>query len=303
MTCSLDRMLQFAIKTVAACAVLAGALVAFDAKADVWVHVDDQGVTHFSPVRVDERYELFYRGPVASAPARAEAAAESAAPLPTLKELKPKLAQFFESSTRYKQMQPMILDAARIHRLDYELLQALIAAESGFDQDAVSSKGAIGLMQIMPDTARRFGVDSDQWSSIENKLKNPRLNLQLGARYLRLLINMFPGRLDLALAAYNAGEGAVQKAGNAIPNFKETQEYVAMVTQLYTVLKPQPVGQPGKPAATTATTSAAKTLPSYGPGFVLNTPRDPYTLVQPGRGNMVPPLQPAAPAEPSVAVD
>lgn len=299
MTCSPDRMLQFAIKTVAACAVLSGVVIAFDAKADVWVHVDEQGVTHFSPVRVDERYELFYRGPVASAPARAEAAAESAAPLPTLKELKPKLAQFFESSPRYKQMQPMILDAARIHRVDYELLQALIAAESGFDPDAVSSKGAIGLMQVMPDTARRFGVDSDQWSSIENKLKNPRLNLQLGARYLRLLINMFPGRLDLALAAYNAGEGAVQKAGNAIPNFKETQEYVAMVTQLYSVLKPSSVASPPKPAAT----AAAKTLPSYGPGFVLNTPRDPYTLVQPGRGNMVPPLQPAAPAEPPVAVD
>jgi len=221
--------------------------------------------------------------------------------LPTLKDLKPRLAQFFASSPRYKQMQSFIQEAARIHRVDYELLQALIAAESGFEPEAISSKGAIGLMQVMPDTARRLGVDSDRWSSVETKLKNPRLNLQLGARYLRMLIDMFPGRLDLALASYNAGEGAVQKAGNAIPNFKETQDYVVMVTQLYTVLKPPP------PVA--AARSTAKPGPRYGSGFVLNTSREPYTLVQSGRGNMVQPIRNAAPStspsdsESSVAAD
>lgn len=294
------RLLQIAIKKVAACALLAGACVTFDAKADVWVHVDAQGVAHFASERVDERYELFYRGPVASAAASSDAPVEqAAAPLPTLKDLKPKLAQFFASSPRYKQMQPFIQEAARIHRVDYELLQALIAAESGFDPEAISVKGAIGLMQIMPDTARRFGVDSDRWSSVENKLKNPRLNLQLGARYLRLLIDMFPGRLDLALASYNAGEGAVQKAGNAIPNFKETQDYVVTVSQLYTVLKPPPV--------VIAAKSPVKPAPAYGSGFVLNTPREPYTLVQSGRGNMVQPIRNATASpsdfETSVAVD
>jgi len=296
------HLLQIAIKTVAACALLAGACVTLDAKADVWVHVDAQGVAHFAPERVDERYELFYRGPTAAAPAPSDAPVEqAAAPLPTLKDLKPRLAQFFASSPRYKQMQSFIQEAARIHRVDYELLQALIAAESGFEPEAISSKGAIGLMQVMPDTARRLGVDSDRWSSVETKLKNPRLNLQLGARYLRMLIDMFPGRLDLALASYNAGEGAVQKAGNAIPNFKETQDYVVMVTQLYTVLKPPP------PVA--AARSTAKPGPRYGSGFVLNTSREPYTLVQSGRGNMVQPIRNAAPStspsdsESSVAAD
>jgi hypothetical protein len=290
------HLLQIAIKTVAACALLAGAWVTFDAKADVWVHVDAQGIAHFAAERVDERYELFYRGPAVSAPAPTDTPAEqAAAPLPTLKDLKPRLAQFFASSPRYKQMQPFIQEAARIHRVDYELLQALIAAESGFEPEAISSKGAIGLMQVMPDTARRFGVDSDQWSSVESKLKNPRLNLQLGARYLRLLIDMFPGRLDLALASYNAGEGAVQKAGNAIPNFKETQDYVVTVTQLYSVLKPTPVAAIPK--------STVKPGPHYGQGFVLNTSREPYTLVQSGRGNMVQPIRNAAPSESTVAVD
>ena len=295
-----DRyLLSCATKKVAACAMLAWAFVAFNAQADVWVHVDAQGVTHFAPNQVDARYELFYRGPVASATAPSYLPAKPEAPLPTLRQLKPKLAQFFESSPRYKQMQPFIQEAARIHRVDYELLQALIAAESGFDPEAISVKGAIGLMQIMPDTARRFGVDSDRWSSVENKLKNPRLNLQLGARYLRLLIDMFPGRLDLALASYNAGEGAVQKAGNAIPNFKETQDYVVTVTQLYTVLKPPVVVAPPK--------STAKSTSNFGPGFVLNTSREPYTLVQSGRGNMVQPIRNASPSSPdsesSVAVD
>jgi Transglycosylase SLT domain len=292
-------MLQFATKIVAACALLVGAGVAFDAQADVWVHVDAQGVTHFAPNQVDARYELFYRGPVSSGTAPSDPPERPAAPLPTLKELKPKLAQFFESSPRYKQMQPFIQEAARIHRVDYELLQALIAAESGFDPEAISVKGAIGLMQIMPDTARRFGVDSDRWSSVESKLKNPRLNLQLGARYLRLLIDMFPGRLDLALASYNAGEGAVQKAGNAIPNFKETQGYVVMVTQLYTVLKP--------PAIVATTKNMARPTSTFGPGFVLNTSREPYALVLSGRGNMVQPIRNTSPSSPddesSVAVD
>ena len=290
-------LLQIAIKTVAACAILAGAGFIFDAKADVWVHVDAQGVAHFAPERVDERYELFYRRPVAAAAASPDAADSVAAPVPTLRELKPKLAQFFESSPRYKQMQPFIQEAARIHRVEFELLQALIAAESGFDPEAISVKGAIGLMQIMPDTARRFGVDSDRWSSVQSKLTNPRLNLQLGARYLRLLMDMFPGRLDLALASYNAGEGAVQKAGNAIPNFKETQDYVITVSQLYTVLKPPPLVVTPK--------NTAKSGSDYGPGLVLNASREPYTLVKTGRGNMVQSIHNAAPSnsESSFAAD
>ena len=132
-------------------------------------------------------------------------------------------------------------EAARTHQIDYELLQALIATESGFDALAVSPKGAIGLMQLMPDTAARFGVSGDKTRSLAMKLADPKINIKAGSRYLQYLIDLFPGQLELALAAYNAGEGAVQRAGNKIPNFKETQNYVRTVMQLYTLLKPDPM--------------------------------------------------------------
>lgn len=121
------------------------------------------------------------------------------------------------------------------------MLQALIATESGFDALAISPKGAVGLMQLMPATATRFGVSVSGATPVEKRLTDPGVNINAGSRYLRYLINLFPGQLELALAAYNAGEGAVQRAGNKIPNFKETQNYVKTVMQLYTLLKPSPM--------------------------------------------------------------
>jgi hypothetical protein len=90
----------------------------------------------------------------------------------------------------------------------------------------------------MPATAQRYGVAADKRTTIEKKLFDPRINIAAGSRYLRDLIAMFPGQIELALAAYNAGEGAVQRAGNKIPNYKETQNYVQTVLQLYAYLKP-----------------------------------------------------------------
>ncbi len=264
-------------------------MASFHAQADVWVWVDEQGRTHFSDQQNDERYTLFYRAPV-------QPGASGAAPAaPAAPSLNPKLAEFFQSSPRYRKIQPLLKDAAVRYRVDYELLQALVATESGFDADAVSPKGAIGLMQVMPDTARRFGVDSDRWKSVEAKLADPKTNINLGTRYLRLLIDMFPGKLDLALASYNAGEGAVQRAGNKVPNYKETQNYVATVGELYTALKPVPVAQVSK-------TPGGRVKATYGEGYVLAGARDPYILQAPGaqgaavggavgRGNMVAPLQ------------
>jgi hypothetical protein len=264
-----------------------GLLLPALACADVWVRMDEEGLGHFAAQQLDDRYALFYRGP-AQKPAAEQGDVTPVAQTPSLKVFSPKLAHFFENSTRYRQIQPLIQEAARTHRIDYELLQALIAAESAFDTSAVSNKGAIGLMQIMPDTARRFGFDSDRWASIETKLLDPKTNIRIGTRYLRLLMDMFPGQLDLALASYNAGEGAVQKAGNAVPNFKETQNYVAMVMELYAVLKP--------PVLTA-------TIPNKGTGRVR------AQFVAPGgatgRGNMVAPLQAVHATDPStpLAVD
>ena len=209
--------------------------------ADVWGYVDEKGVAHFASERVNERYELFFKSAETFDTSRdPPPAAEPAAPAsPRFEPIAPsKLMAFFEISPTFKLVREHMRDASTDHNIDFELLQALIAAESGFNTTAVSPKGAIGLMQIMPATARRYGVDGDRKMAIEKKLTDPKLNIKTGSRYLRDLINMFPGQLELAIAAYNAGEGAVQRAGNQIPNYKETQAYVKTVLQLYAVLKP-----------------------------------------------------------------
>ncbi len=215
---------------------LAGAalalLLAPAAQAEVWGYVDARGVAHFSTEKVDERYELFFRGGESFDTARGTARSVAVPTAP------PKLIAFFEISPSYKQVKHHLREASKYHDIDYELLQALIATESGFDARAVSPKGAVGLMQIMPATAERYGVMGDAKTPVGTKLADPRTNVKTGSRYLRYLLDLFPGRLDLALAAYNAGEGAVQRAGNKIPNYPETQNYVKTVMQLYTMLKP-----------------------------------------------------------------
>ena len=124
------------------------------------------------------------------------------------------------AAERREALLPHVREAARRHRLDEALLMALIEVESGFRADARSPAGAIGLMQLMPQTARRFGV-ADPWQ--------PLANLDGGARYLSHLLGLFDGDLRLALAGYNAGEGSVLAAGRRIPPFKETQAYVPAV--------------------------------------------------------------------------
>jgi soluble lytic murein transglycosylase-like protein len=186
--------------------------------------------------------------------------------------------QYLTQSPRYKAVQHLLKEAAQMHRLEPELLQALIAAESGFDAQAVSPKGAVGLMQLMAPTAARYGVKSDRRSSIAQKLTDPAVNLSAGTRYLRDLIAMFPGRLDLALAAYNAGEGAVQRAGNKIPNYPETQNYVKTVLQLYAFLKPQVLSQADVPPA--AGVAAVPVVPGRVRMEIVGGAS--------GRGNMLP---------------
>jgi hypothetical protein len=220
------------------------------ARADVWGFVDPQGVAHFATEQVDARYELFFRSAESFDTRLDPPPPERVVTQPVAPEPPPppsKLLAFFDSSPSYKSVRQILQDASSDHNIDYELLQALIATESGFNATAVSPKGAIGLMQLMPDTARRYGVDSDRHGPLERKLTDPRINIRAGVRYLRDLINMFPGELELALAAYNAGEGAVMRAGNRIPNYKETQNYVKNVMALYAGLKP-----PTPPAAATA---------------------------------------------------
>ncbi len=114
---------------------------------------------------------------------------------------------------------PLILKAAQAQELQPELVRAVIERESGFRPCAVSPKGAQGLMQLMPATATRFGVDDPF---------DPAQNVATGAKYLKQLLDRFNGDLSLALSAYNAGPGAVEQAGG-IPDFAETREYVKAI--------------------------------------------------------------------------
>ena len=225
---------------------LAG-LQATPARADIWGYTDAQGMPHFSSFQVDERYEILLgdRGepePYTVQPYRkpAQVTAQAQVTAPT-----PRMLVYFEELPSYKAVHPLLIEASATHGIDYALLQALIATESGFNSRAVSPKGAVGLMQLIPPTAERYGVRAGKNASVEKKLTDPVINIRAGARYLSDLIKMFPGQLELALAAYNAGEGAVQRAGNRIPNYPETKNYVKTVMQLYGHLKP--------PAGATAT--------------------------------------------------
>jgi soluble lytic murein transglycosylase-like protein len=118
----------------------------------------------------------------------------------------------------------MIERVANAHDLRPELIHAVIRAESAYQADAVSSKGAVGLMQLMPATAERYGVVDRS---------DPEQNVQGGVAYLRDLLELFESDLRLALAAYNAGENAVMRYGNAIPPYPETQNYVRKVIRFY----------------------------------------------------------------------
>lgn len=285
-------------------------------QAEVWAYVDARGIAHFAAEKLDERYELFFRGPSpvnpglqtlsptplpeapgavaagspadsrgSEAPVRAPDPAAAAGALYGTSPYTVRLATYIEGTAGYQLARPLIEEAARTHRIDVELLKALIAAESGFDPQAVSPKGAIGLMQVMPATAQRFGVSGDARTPLERRLAEPSTNIRTGARYLRHLLNLFPQQLELALAAYNAGEGAVQRAGNRIPNIRETQNYVRTVMQLYALLKPPAPPVRAAVAAADRETPPAPTAPAAP---ALGRPTVPGAV--PGRSNMPPSL-------------
>ena len=128
------------------------------------------------------------------------------------------------ASVNRKKFAPTIASVAAQHALPPALLHAVITAESSYNPDAVSKAGAVGLMQLMPATAQRYGVRNRH---------DPAANLSGGTRYLRDLLQMFDDDLSLALAAYNAGENAVIRHGRKIPPYEETQTYVRRVLQYY----------------------------------------------------------------------
>lgn len=215
------------------------------AHADLWAFVDERGITHFAAEALDERYRLYFRGALYDSTDQglkppmvpAEAAPDGDGEAVQRLQAQTRLQSFFDISPRYKSVRSHLRKAADHTGVDYDLLKAVIAVESGFDAQAVSPKGAVGLMQLMPATAQRFGVEASRQRSVQQQLADPAVNVPAGARYLNHLMDRFPGRLDLVLAAYNAGEGAVRRAGQAIPPFQETRNYVKAVLGIYEQLQ------------------------------------------------------------------
>jgi hypothetical protein len=121
-----------------------------------------------------------------------------------------------------------IVESGKRNNVDPLLLYSIMHQESSFKPRAMSYKGARGLMQLMPPTAARFGV-TNIW--------DPKQNIEGGARYMRVLLNMFSGDVRLALAGYNAGEGAVMKYGYNVPPYNETQEYVRRIGKRYSMIR------------------------------------------------------------------
>jgi soluble lytic murein transglycosylase-like protein len=198
------------------------ALSAAPCSADIYRYLDENGGVHFSDVRLDARYELYMktRPPVETAPAPAIAAVEGVAQAASIRAAGPS----FRPTKVNPRYADMIAKVAKEQKVDPALLHAVVTVESAYNPRAKSPKGATGLMQIMPDTGKRYGVTD---------LLNPLKNLTAGAKYLRDLLAMFGNDKRLAVAAYNAGEGAVMRNGNAIPPYAETQAYVPRVLQYY----------------------------------------------------------------------
>ncbi|MBK6980957.1 MAG: lytic transglycosylase domain-containing protein [Betaproteobacteria bacterium] len=188
----------------AALSLLAASGAALPARADIFSFKDERGVVHFTNIpSLDRRYKLVRR----------EA---GSAPGPS--------RSYMPTEADIRRYQAIVESASRHHGVDTALVHAVISAESGYNPNALSRKGASGLMQLMPDTARRYGVQN---------IFDPVENVHGGVRYLKDLLALFNGDMRLAVAGYNAGENAVIRAGNRIPPYPETQNYVPKVIDFY----------------------------------------------------------------------
>lgn len=194
-------------------------LLAPVADANIYAFTDADGTTHFSNVPQDKRYRLALSTPRDTGEVTASKRAAGAQ---------------YRASQRARWSQ-LIDSTAQKLNMDAALLHAVIATESGYNWRAVSPKGAIGLMQLMPATAGRYGVTN---------LYDPQQNVRAGAQHLRELMGRFDNDLRLVLAAYNAGEQAVARYGNRVPPYQETMQYVPRVLGNYARNQQRPQAVP-----------------------------------------------------------
>jgi len=188
-------------------------LLISSASADIYIYTDKSGNQHFAERKVNENYRLLLRSDTNKLPAtfknwKEKSYTDIAIPRNTIQQHK---------------YHAIITEAANRYQLEPEFVHAVITAESSYRPDAISSAGAQGLMQLMPVTAARFGVD-DPFDPIQN--------INAGTLYLNKLLKEFKTK-KLALAAYNAGEGTVRRYNRTIPPFPETQRYVEKVMEFY----------------------------------------------------------------------
>ncbi len=182
-----------------------------EAGAQIYTYVDTDGLRHYTDVPDNNRYRLLVLSPQdrTASGDRYD-------------------AMLLAKAGRYDSI---IQNAADSASVEPNLLRAVIVVESGFNSRALSKRGAMGLMQLMPATATRYGAANPF---------DPHENVHAGARYLKFLIDRFGQNLRLALAAYNAGENAVDRNGGQVPPFAETMAYVPRVLRIYQMLKEQP---------------------------------------------------------------
>lgn len=188
--------------------------VSGEARADIYSYTDKDGIVHFSTTpKGDGRYSLYMK----SAPKLTKGSKFTGTAVPPSD----------KSVERFTRYDKWIRQAATLYQIPEELVRAIIKVESDYDPRAVSSAGAQGLMQMIPATATRMQV-RDSF--------DPRENIFGGVRYLRILANLFNGDLDLTIAAYNAGEGAVERY-KGIPPYEETMDYVVRVRTYYSAYR------------------------------------------------------------------
>ncbi|HIP76013.1 MAG TPA: lytic transglycosylase domain-containing protein [Psychromonas hadalis] len=189
------------------------AFIRVSIRADIYLYIDKMGDQHFSEHQENTKYKLLLRS-------------ESNHVTGSFKNWKEKSYRYVSIPQKHhlqNKYHPLIMIAAQNHQLEPAFIHAVITAESAYNHKAVSSAGAQGLMQLMPMTAKRFGV-RDSF--------DPHQNINAGSLYLKKLLAEFQSK-EFALAAYNAGEGTVRKYNNQIPPYPETQRYVKKVMKFY----------------------------------------------------------------------